>query len=193
MIRNTARRMVKQLLCAGLVFLGWTSGASAQTTYVEYIHVASFAKNVAVGNYGGAAVDAVGVVIDVAATATPVVPGGAGAAIKAVRGADAAVDAARAGNKVANVPKPPTGKGSVPPSQRDPKRVVSNTEKREVLNNQGGNCAQCGSQRPWKDLQRIMFKGMLMVAPRLKKTPLSYALLAMLIFIERISLDSQWR
>lgn len=61
--------------------------------------VASFSKNVAIGNYGGAAVDAVGVVVDAAATVVPGVPGGAGTAIKAVRGADAAVDAAKAGRR----------------------------------------------------------------------------------------------
>ena len=106
--------------------------------------VASFVKNVSVGNYGGAVVDAVGVVVDVAATATPGVPGGAGTAIRAVRGADAVVDAARAGNRAGNVPKPPTGKGAVPPAQRDPKRVLSTPEKRDVLKDQGGNCGQCG-------------------------------------------------
>jgi RHS repeat-associated protein len=58
--------------------------------------VASFAKNVAIGNYAGAAVDAVGVVIDAAATVTPVVPGGAGAAIKAARLAENVAQGAKA-------------------------------------------------------------------------------------------------
>jgi RHS repeat-associated protein len=106
--------------------------------------VASFTKNVASGNYAGAAVDAVGVVVDTAAAVVPGVPGGAGATIKTVRATNTAVDASRSGNRAANIPKPPTGRGAVPPSQRDPKRVVSNAEKREILNNQGGNCAQCG-------------------------------------------------
>ena len=57
------------------------------------VGAASFSANMAAGNYGGAAVDAVGVVIDAAAAITPLVPGGAGAAIKAVRGADNLVDA----------------------------------------------------------------------------------------------------
>ncbi len=57
--------------------------------------VASFTANAAAGNYGGAAVDAVGVAIDTAAAITPIVPGGAGAAIKAARGADKLADAAR--------------------------------------------------------------------------------------------------
>jgi RHS repeat-associated protein len=52
--------------------------------------VASFTKNVASGNYAGAAVDAVGVVVDTAAAVTPGVPGGAGTAIRATRGAEKA-------------------------------------------------------------------------------------------------------
>lgn len=55
------------------------------------IGAASFVANVRNGNAGAATVDAIGVVVDVAATAVPFVPGGAGAAIKAVRaGGDAA-------------------------------------------------------------------------------------------------------
>lgn len=45
--------------------------------------VASLGSNLASGNYGGAAVDAVGLVVDATATAVPGVPGGAGTAIKA--------------------------------------------------------------------------------------------------------------
>nr|WP_314435328.1 RHS repeat-associated core domain-containing protein [uncultured Brevundimonas sp.] len=55
------------------------------------IGAASFVSNVRNGNAGAATVDALGVVVDVAATAVPFVPGGAGAAIKAARvGGDAA-------------------------------------------------------------------------------------------------------
>lgn len=50
--------------------------------------VASLGKNLATGNYVGAAVDAGGLVVDAAATLVPGVPGGAGAAIKAARLAD---------------------------------------------------------------------------------------------------------
>ncbi|MEM6457362.1 MAG: putative toxin, partial [Acidobacteriota bacterium] len=46
---------------------------------------ASFVKNVAVGNVPGAAIDAVGITLDVAATATPAVPGGAASSIRAAR------------------------------------------------------------------------------------------------------------
>jgi RHS repeat-associated protein len=59
------------------------------------IGVVSFGKNVATGNYIGAVIDAVGVVVDTAAAVVPGVPGGAGAAIKAVRAADAVTTAAR--------------------------------------------------------------------------------------------------
>lgn len=61
--------------------------------------VASLTKNVAIGNYGGAAVDTIGIVVDTAATATSFVPVGAGAAIKAGRAADAALDANKAAGK----------------------------------------------------------------------------------------------
>ena len=55
--------------------------------------VASLGKNLAIGNYAGAAVDAGGLIVDVAATLTPGVPGGAGAGIKAYRVAGAAREA----------------------------------------------------------------------------------------------------
>ena len=63
--------------------------------------VVSFGKNVAIGNYGGAAVDAVGIVVDSIATAVPVVPGGAGTAIKAARLAENVAQGAKAEAKVA--------------------------------------------------------------------------------------------
>ncbi|MFB2896328.1 RHS repeat-associated core domain-containing protein, partial [Aerosakkonemataceae cyanobacterium BLCC-F50] len=59
------------------------------------IGVASAAENIAAGEYGKAAVDAVGVVVDAAATVVPGIPGGAGTAIKAARGADRASGVAR--------------------------------------------------------------------------------------------------
>lgn len=66
----------------------------------------SLSYNLYQGNYTDAAIDAGGLVIDVAATLIPVVPGGAGAAIKAVRTADKVgglVDAAKTGNGASNV------------------------------------------------------------------------------------------
>ena len=48
--------------------------------------VTSFVANVTAGNIVGAALDGAGLIVDVAATAIPGVPGGAATAIKAVRG-----------------------------------------------------------------------------------------------------------
>lgn len=63
--------------------------------------VASFSANAAAGNVVGATVDAVGIVVDTAATLTPFVPGGAGTAIKDGRAGlnalDGAGDAKKAG------------------------------------------------------------------------------------------------
>ncbi len=54
--------------------------------------LASLGANVAVGNVGGAAADAVGLAIDVAAAIAPGVPGGAGTTLRAIRGADKVAD-----------------------------------------------------------------------------------------------------
>ncbi len=51
--------------------------------------------------------------------------------------------AAKAIKMVGNVPKPPTGKGAVPPSQRDPQRAFTQQQKTEKLNDQQGKCAGC--------------------------------------------------
>lgn len=56
---------------------------------------ASLSANIATGNVAGAVIDAAGLVVDIAATAVPGVPGGAGAAIKAARGLEKAADVAR--------------------------------------------------------------------------------------------------
>jgi RHS repeat-associated protein len=62
------------------------------------------------------------------------------AAAKLIKGADKVAGAA----KVGSVPKAPTGRGAVPPSQRDPQRVYTPQQKADGLKNQGGNCAGCG-------------------------------------------------
>ena len=64
--------------------------------------VASLGTNLAVGNYAGAAVDAGGLLVDLAATAIPGVPGGAGTAIKLSRAAQLAQNA-RQGAKAEKV------------------------------------------------------------------------------------------
>ena len=61
--------------------------------------VKSFVNNVQGGNIVGAIVDGVGIVLDAAAVALPVIPGGAGAAIKGVRAIDKAVDTAKTADK----------------------------------------------------------------------------------------------
>ncbi len=63
------------------------------------IGIGSLVSNAAVGNWGGALVDLAGVVVDVAATAVPGVPGGAGAIIKAARAGDAATTVVRTADR----------------------------------------------------------------------------------------------
>ncbi len=46
--------------------------------------------------------------------------------------------------KKTGLPKSPTGKGSVSPNQRDPKRVLTKNEKGDLLNKRGGKCEGCG-------------------------------------------------
>lgn len=50
----------------------------------------SFVANCSVGNVGGAALDLAGIIVDVVAIAIPIVPGGAGTAIKSYRLANTA-------------------------------------------------------------------------------------------------------
>ena len=44
------------------------------------------------------------------------------------------------------IPKPPRGKGSVPPADRDPKRAYPRDEVAKGLEKNGGTCAQCGKE-----------------------------------------------
>jgi hypothetical protein len=60
--------------------------------------VASLAGNIASGNVGGALLDAAGLIYDSVATVVPVLPGGAGALIKAGRVADRLAESRKAGN-----------------------------------------------------------------------------------------------
>ena len=50
-----------------------------------YWGIDSLIDNVKAGNYGSAALDTAGVVVDIVAAAVPIVPGGAGAIIKGAR------------------------------------------------------------------------------------------------------------
>ena len=65
----------------------------------------SFTENVSRGNIGAAVLDGVGIIADAVAVALPLVPGGAGAAIKGARAVDKAVDAVSSANKVNDVSK----------------------------------------------------------------------------------------
>ena len=65
--------------------------------------VKSFVSNVKEGNVGGAILDGVGIVADVVAVATPFVPGGVGAGIKAVRAGDKVADAVKSAGKFDNL------------------------------------------------------------------------------------------
>jgi RHS repeat-associated protein len=66
------------------------------------IGAASLASNVAAANWGNAALDAAGLVYDVAATVVPGLPGGAGTTIKTARAADRLADAVKAGDKASD-------------------------------------------------------------------------------------------
>jgi uncharacterized protein RhaS with RHS repeats len=103
------------------------------------LSVAEFKSNPSIGN-------AIGVAIDAAAVAIPGIPGGVGAVRAAASTANKVGDAASATTKAAGLPKPPTGAGSVPPGQRDPKRTWTKEENKAKLQEQGGNCANCGNK-----------------------------------------------
>ena len=68
--------------------------------------VTSFISNVTVGNIVGVALDGAGLIVDVAATAIPGIPGGAATAIKALKGANTIENVA-----IANYAKKSTPKG----------------------------------------------------------------------------------
>lgn len=65
----------------------------------------SFVTNVASGNYLSAVVDAGALLVDAAATAVPFIPGGAGAAVKAARTAEKAVNVTKSVGKSTDAAK----------------------------------------------------------------------------------------
>ena len=67
--------------------------------------VSSLVDNVKNRKWGAVALDAGGLVLDIAAAALPFVPGGAGSAIKAAKAADKAIDAAKAVDGTVDVSK----------------------------------------------------------------------------------------
>ena len=48
--------------------------------------------------------------------------------------------------EIKEIPKSPTGKGKVPPSQRDPKRVMTKKEKAEMMKERGEKCESCNEK-----------------------------------------------
>ena len=75
--------------------------------------IKSFVSNVKEGNVGGAIVDGIGIVFDAAAVITPLVPGVAGASIKALRAVDKGADAIKAADKVTDTAKAADRAGDV--------------------------------------------------------------------------------
>ena len=75
--------------------------------------VKSFVSNVKQGKVGAAIVDGVGIVADAAAVATPLVPGGVGAGIKAVRAGGKAVDAVKGVERASDAAKAANKAGDV--------------------------------------------------------------------------------
>ena len=75
---------------------------SAWDAFNVGLGIVSLADNLSQGNYGWAAVDTVGLVVDMAALVVPIVPGGVSSVIKAARGVDTAVDAIQTVNRVSN-------------------------------------------------------------------------------------------
>lgn len=79
------------------------SGLAAETIWDAFslgMGIASFTNNVRQGNWGAAALDGLGILVDGAAVVTPFVPGGAGAAIKSLRAAHAISEATQGGMNV---------------------------------------------------------------------------------------------
>ncbi|HLJ85745.1 MAG TPA: RHS repeat-associated core domain-containing protein [Candidatus Angelobacter sp.] len=65
---------------------------------------------------------------------------------------DDANDKARTNGGYAK-PDPPTGRGTVPPDQRDPKRTWTKPERQQRLDQQGGKCPRCGKPKTLDETQ----------------------------------------
>jgi hypothetical protein len=51
-------------------------------------------------------------------------------------------------DKAGELPNPGKGKGTVPPSERDPQRSFTTKQKQEMINKQNGKCLSCGENKP---------------------------------------------
>jgi len=99
--------------------------------------VASFVHNVKEGNVGAAIVDGIGIVADAAAVVVPLVPGGVGAGIKAVRTADKVADVVKGGKTAEKVVEgaKTAGKYNNVPSPKNIKEGgnFTKTQKKNIL------------------------------------------------------------
>ena len=59
----------------------------------------------------------------------------------------------KAGDTLKKVPKAKRGRGSVPPNERDPKRVFSKKEKQEMLDRQDNKCPNCNKSKTLDEVQ----------------------------------------
>jgi RHS repeat-associated protein len=110
------------------------------------IGVASLISNVSDGNLGDAALDAGGIVLDVAAAAIPVIPGGAGTAIKTARTADKVADAVKAGDKVSDAKKVANGNSKASEKAQHVYEIVNKkTNKVEKVGISGGKVSKSGN------------------------------------------------
>jgi RHS repeat-associated protein len=104
----------------------------------------SLGSNLYQGNFGSAAVDAGGLILDAAATVVPFVPGGAGTAIKAARAADTVVDAARGLNKADSVADAAKAADNATDLSK-----VGRSGKQEKLREVAGDQKAASSDRGW--------------------------------------------
>lgn len=85
-------------------------------------------------------------VSNIAAASVALIPVVGDAGGKLIKNADKVADPVKV------LPKPPTGKGSVPPSERDPKRAFTRKQTGEMLDKQGGKCASCAQPKELKEV-----------------------------------------
>lgn len=118
--------------------------------------VASAGANIAAGNYGSAAVDSLGVIIDTGAMLVPGVPGGAGAGIKALRAADKVADVTKRPGSFRKKPVKDSWDNAVDGKKPDSKEcptcgndVFGNPHKGEKRN--GADGWDNDHQPKWKD------------------------------------------
>ena len=94
--------------------------------------VKSFTANVKDGNVGGAIVDGIGIVLDVAAVVTPFAPGVAGAGISAIRAVDKGADALKVVDKVSDAAKAADRAGDVAQTAKSVKTYQTYTRTNKV-------------------------------------------------------------